>query len=92
VTLHRRIVRFFNLEADSGVMVAGIEPNSPAGQAGLQEGDVIVAFDGGEITGIDDLHRNLTGERVGQATPLTVIRRTEKLDLKITPAESRPRE
>jgi S1-C subfamily serine protease len=92
VTLHRRIVRFFNLEADSGVMVAGIEPNSPAGQAGLQEGDLIVAFDGKAITGIDDLHRNLTGERVGQATPLTVIRRTEKLELIITPAESRPRE
>lgn len=92
VPLHRRIVRFFNLEADSGVMVAGIEPDSPGDRAGVREGDVIVAFDGRTITGIDDLHRMLTGERVAVAAALTVIRGTEKLDLILTPAESRPRD
>ncbi|MEO6437273.1 MAG: trypsin-like peptidase domain-containing protein [Tepidisphaeraceae bacterium] len=91
VPLHRRIVRFFNLDADSGVMVAGIEPDSPGGRAGLQEGDVIVAFAGKAITGIDDLHRMLTGELVGEQLTMTVIRRMEKLELTITPAESRPR-
>ena len=40
----------------------------------------------------DDLHRLLTGQLVGEQCPLTAIRRTEKVELLITPAESRPRE
>jgi S1-C subfamily serine protease len=92
VPLHRRIVRFFHLEAETGVLVTHIEPNSPAARAGLQENDLIVAFDAKSIDGVDALHRQLIDERIGAAAKLTVIRRTEKLDLEITPAESRPRE
>jgi S1-C subfamily serine protease len=91
VPLYRRVVRFFHLEHDSGVLVTSIEPDSPAIQAGLQEGDVMVALDDHPITGIDDLHRLLTGERVGEAAKLTIVRRTEKLDIEITPAESQNR-
>src|SRR5918993_3247506 len=90
VPLHRRIVRFFNLENESGVLVTGTEPDSPAARAGVHDGDVIIAFNGRPITGIDDLHRLLTGERVNEAATLTIMRRTEKLDVTITPAESRP--
>jgi S1-C subfamily serine protease len=92
VPLHRRIVRFFNLDTDTAVMVIGVEPDSPARAAGLQDGDLIVKFGDQAITGVDDLHRQLTGEQVGVTSKLTVIRRTEKLELEVTPAESRPRE
>jgi S1-C subfamily serine protease len=67
-----------------------LEPGSPGAQAGLAEGDVILAFDGAAIKGIDDLQRTLTGERIGIESILTILRRTEKLDLKVTPADSRP--
>src|SRR5439155_16824892 len=92
VPLHRRIVRFFHLESETGVLVTQVEPDSPGAHAGLQEGDLVVAFDDKTIAGIDALHRLLTGERVGEPAKLTVIRRTEKLDVAITPTESRPRE
>ena len=62
----RRLVRFFSLEHESGVLVTGTEPNTPASRAGLRDGDVIIAFNGKPITGIDDLHRQLTGERVDE--------------------------
>jgi S1-C subfamily serine protease len=91
VPLHRRIVRFFHLENESGVLVTGVEPGSPAATGDLREGDVIIAFGGHAITGVDDLHRQLTGDRVGEPVTLSVVRRTEKLDVTITPAESRPR-
>ena len=81
VPLHRRIVRFHHLPVESGILVVSIEEDSPAQRAGLSEGDMIVGFDGQPIAGIDDLHRMLTEEKVGVKTTLTIIRRTEKLNL-----------
>jgi S1-C subfamily serine protease len=88
VPLPRRFVRFYNLDVESGILVVSFEGESPARRAGLLEGDIIIAFDGRPIAGIDDLHRLLTEERIGRRTPLTVIRRTEKLDLEVVPQES----
>ena len=57
----------------------------------MAEGDIIIGFNGHTISGIDDIHRELTEERVGVETELTLIRQGEKIVLKITPEESRPR-
>lgn len=84
----RQIVRFHGLAVESGVLVATIEPDSPASRSQLREGDVVIALDGQPVSGIDQLHRLLTEERIGKATTLTIMRRTEKLDVAVTPAES----
>ncbi len=91
VSLHRRIVRFYRLPVENGILVVSIEENSPAQKAGLLEGDVIIGFNGQPIAGIDDLHKVLTEEQVGVRTSLTVIRRSEKLVLDIVPEESKSR-
>src|SRR5207248_5890082 len=44
VPVHRRVVRFFDLPVESGVLVAGIEKGSPAETSDLRDGDVIVAY------------------------------------------------
>ena len=87
VPIHRRVVRFHRLGVDYGVLVAGIEPGSPATRAGLREGDVIVAFEGEPVSGIDELHRHLVAKAIGIPSQITVIRHTEKLDLVVTPEE-----
>jgi S1-C subfamily serine protease len=87
VPLPRRFVRFYNLPIESGVLVVSLEPDSPARRAGVSEGDLIIGFAGRPVAGIDDLHKLLTGERVGQGAPLEVIRRTERLTLQIVPEE-----
>ena len=92
VPLLRRIVRFYHLPVESGVLVVSIEENSPAKRAGLSEGDIIVGFDSQPVAGIDDLHRMLTEEKVGLKTTLMIIRQTEKLNLTIIPEESKARE
>jgi S1-C subfamily serine protease len=86
--IRRRVVRFFNLPNDTGMLVVHVESGSPASRAGLREGDVIVEFDGHAIAGIDDLHKLLTGAQAGVRSQLTVIRHTEKLELEIVPEES----
>lgn len=91
VPLPRRVVLFHELSVESGVLVISIENNSPAQRAGLLEGDVVVGFQGKPITSIDDLHRVLTPEQVGVRSPLTIVRRSEKLLIDIVPEESKAR-
>ncbi|HEY6111794.1 MAG TPA: trypsin-like peptidase domain-containing protein, partial [Chthoniobacterales bacterium] len=87
--IHRRIVRYYNLARETGVLVVSLEKNSPAEHAGLREGDLIVAFNGQPIGSVHDLHKILVGEQIGVIAGATVIRHTEKLELSILPAESR---
>lgn len=92
VPIPRRIVRFYQLPVDSGVLIVSFENNttaSPAKEAGLLTGDLIIEFDGHPIQGIDDLHKLLTDERIGRKTPVTIIRGTQKLTIEVVPRESK---
>jgi len=91
VPIPRRIVRFYQLPVESAVLIVSFENKasvSPAKEAGLLAGDLIVDFDGHPIQGIDDLHKLLTDERIGRKTPVTVIRGTQKLTVEVIPRES----
>ena len=88
VPIHRRVVRFYNLPLEAGVLVVSVEKNSPAEKTGLREGDVIVAFGAKPIGSIHELHKMLMGEQIGVQSEITIVRHTEKLALAITPAES----
>jgi S1-C subfamily serine protease len=92
VPLSRRLVRFYDLPVESGILVVTIEPDSPAQRAGLSEGDVIIGFAGRPVAGIDDLHRLLVEEQVSVRAPLAVVRRAERIGLEIIPEEFTARE
>jgi S1-C subfamily serine protease len=87
VRISRRAVRFHELAAESGVRVESVEPGGAAKQSGIEPGDTIIRYDGENIAGIDDLQRVLTAERIGRRTSLTVLRRTQKLELPIEATE-----
>ena len=87
--LHRRIVRFYDLPKETGVVVVGVTENSPAQRAGLREGDVIIAFGRQPVAGVDDLHRLLTDAHVEVTNTITVLRHTERLELAIVPQEGK---
>lgn len=90
VPIHRRIVRFYGLPLETGVLVVSIEKKSPAEYAGLREGDLIVAFNDQPIGSVHGLHKVLVSEQIGVDAMLTIIRHTEKLELRILPVESKP--
>jgi S1-C subfamily serine protease len=87
IAFPRRIARHFGLANSLTVRVESVEGGGPAERAGLQPGDLIVAFDGATVDGIDALHRVLTVERIGRPVPITVIRGAQKLDLMIIPRD-----
>lgn len=91
VPLLRRLVRHHGLDGERGVLVVSLIERSPAAKAGLRDGDILVDFAGAPVHGVDDLHRRLTDERVGVATPLTVLRGPNKIALEVVPEEARRR-
>src|SRR5207302_4046259 len=92
VSLHPRVARFHKLPANSGVLIAEIEPRSPAAEAGLRKGDTIVGFKGQPIASIDDLHKRLVASEIGVPSPLMVLRGTEKVFVIVVPRELRGRD
>ena len=91
VPLHRRLVRFHALEGGSGVLVVSLEPKSPAARSGVHEGDVIVSFGGNRVSSVDDLHRLLTENEVGQPSAIVLVRGSEKVEKSIIPAPAEGR-
>jgi S1-C subfamily serine protease len=73
--------------ADAALLVAGVVAGSPADQAGLLVGDVIVSFDGQAITSAESLLDAITGDRVGQSVTLRVLRGGKMTDVAVTVGE-----
>jgi S1-C subfamily serine protease len=89
VPLLRRVTRFHRLAQSHGVLVISVEAKSPAGAAGLRDGDIILSLDAQAVTSIDHLHRLLTEERIGTSATLGVLRGSQVHDITVQ-IEARP--
>ena len=87
VPLLRKVVRYHRLAQETGVLVAGLEPDSPAARAGLQEGDILLALDDAATPAVDALHKLLTGDRIGERAIVTFLRGVELRRHAIIPLE-----
>jgi S1-C subfamily serine protease len=83
----RRLVRAHQLPQERGITVTAVSEGSAAAEAGLRPGDVIVEFAGEPVRGVDDLHRLLTEERIGQLVAIKILRRGEVRRVLVTPRE-----
>lgn len=72
------------LDQETGVLLVGVEADTPADGGGLVLGDTIVTFDGERVRHMDDLLALLSGERVGVDVPVRVVRGGELKDLQVT--------
>ena len=85
--LSRRRRHATGLAQESAVMIATVEPGSPAAQAGLAAGDIILALDGRAVTGADDLIRSLAGDKIGRRVEIEALRNGNRLVVSLVPAE-----
>jgi S1-C subfamily serine protease len=74
----------------AGLIVLSVEPEGPAGQAGVVIGDILVALDGRPVSGTDDVQEFLSGEYVGKPLKASLVRGGESMERTITIGE-RPR-
>ena len=89
VGVPRALARANQLAVSSGVLVAAVEDASPARRAGLRQGDVILAFGDQIVAAVDDLHRQLTEERIGVPLPVSILREGSRRQLTVVPGESK---
>ena len=82
--------RSLNLRARSGVWVETVIQNSPAEDANVKLGDVIVNFAGVPIRAAGDLQGTVERQRVGTEQKMVVIRNGEKIALNVTMAALPP--
>lgn len=85
VPLHRRLVRYYDLATESGLLVLNTVEGGPAQRAGVRERDVILRFAGHPVMGVDDLHRLLTNERGGVPCEVEYLRGTQLLKTIVEP-------
>ncbi len=74
VTVTPAIRAQLGLSVDKGVILDTVARNSPAANAGLQPGDVIVAADGMPLANEAELRQAIQAHQIGETMELTVIR------------------
>ncbi len=70
-----------------GVKIADVADNSPAANAGLQKGDVIIGFDDKPVKNLTEYSNYLKQHKPGDKVKLTIIRNNTKQDVSITLSE-----
>ncbi len=78
------LAEYYDLETDTGVLVAEIYKDHPADKAGIKEGDIITAIDGEKIESTRDLSATIASHAVGKEVSVTLIRNGEEKTLQVT--------
>ena len=86
--LNRRLVRFYHLQNNYGVLVVRSDPEGPAGKAGIMDGDLVVSVNGQKTESVDDIHRILAEWPEENSLSVVIIRGQEQMDISVTPAEA----
>ena len=81
--LDSSLTRYFNLPRSQGVLISGIDPDSPAREADLREGDVILAIDGRKVVSVQDYKARLKNYGVEDRLTLTVWSRGKERDISL---------
>ncbi|MEM8583847.1 MAG: Do family serine endopeptidase [Bacteroidota bacterium] len=84
VELNSNLAREQGIDRDNGVLISGVNPGSAADEAGLQEGDVVIAVDDVETLRNSELLEQLGRRRPGDEVRLTIERDGSEMEVTAT--------
>lgn len=85
--LNKELALSFKLDSAAGVLIAGVEPGSPADKAGLKRGDVVLKYDGKAVENAIELPRLVASSKPGTYATLDVWRQGASQTIKVTLGE-----
>jgi serine protease Do len=83
------LAQYLGMPGPTGVIVSFVEPGSPAEEAGMRRGDVIVAINGAPVDDIRQARARLFGAQVGDELALRVLREGEIREVSLTLRQAR---
>jgi serine protease Do len=83
----RELAESFGLRRPNGALVAQVLPDGPAAKAGIRPGDVILEFNGKELSNSAQLPPLVGASRINEPADLVVLRGGKRMDFKVTVAE-----
>jgi serine protease Do len=86
-TITPALEKALKLQEQKGALVADVTKDSPAAKAGVQRGDVIVAFNGKDVTDSHDLPALVASTPIGQQATVTILRNGQKMQLAVKVGE-----
>jgi serine protease Do len=90
LTVDESVAAYFRLGVEKGVLVRGVTPDSPAVEAGLEPGDVIVALEDEEMANVEELRQAVHAFQIGQEVKIIFRRGDAQSTTYVTLAESPP--
>ena len=78
------IARVLGYDQPTGAVVEAVTEDSPAAEAGLEEGDIILSFDGKEIGELRDLTRAVAATEPDATAPVKILRRGSEETIDVT--------
>jgi serine protease Do len=87
ITLSPSVALQLGVQAQQGVLVRQVVRGSPAAQAGIRPGDIIVAVDGTKLVSDSDLARVLSRHKPGDAIAVEVVRDSTHITIQLTLGE-----
>lgn len=83
ITIHPGLAASYDLPVEEGVLIAKVEKGSPAAQAGLRPGDIIIAFAGEKIKSLGELRSAIAKRKIGERVNLEINRNQRKLTVSL---------
>ncbi len=74
----------FNIKPGQGVLIAQVSDDSPAKQAGLKQGDIVMTYRGKKVTSVGGFRNRVSLTAPGRRVELTVLREGERKQLTVT--------
>jgi len=83
LNITREVADHYELPVERGVLIAKVEPDSPAEKSGIAQGDIILEFDGEKTDRVEDLQKILRNRKPGDRAELTIVRDMKKGRLEV---------
>ena len=77
------LAEVYGVKENTGALVSSVATDSPAAKAGIQEGDVIVKFDGKEVTSMRGLPRIVAQTQIGKEVEVDLVRKGQRRSVRV---------